>query len=109
MDNKDMQARIRQGRFVKNNGTILRAINIYRYKYLTLTDLRYAVELTIPETDLIDSVNYLYESDYIELRHTSTKADTSLADTPFEDLEAKLSAKGIQLLNGKVDDPCIDI
>lgn len=105
---KEMQNRIKQNKFIKNNGTVLRAINMLRYKYIPLVDLKYALEPNINEAELIDSVNYLSESGFVELRHIGTKAEASLADMAFEEIEAKLSADGIKLLAGKKTDECIE-
>ena len=38
-----------------------------------------------------------------------TKELTTLADSDFDDLEAKLTAKGISLLAGGINDPCIKL
>lgn len=34
---------------------------------------------------------------------------STLADSDFSELEAKLTAKGIRLVNGAETDPCIDL
>lgn len=109
MENRDMLSKIRQSKWIKNNGTVLRAINTLRVKYVALTDLQYALEPEVTKPDITDSVHYLHESGYIQLRHIGTKEDTSLADTPYDELEAMLTADGIRLLAGKRTDDCIDI
>ena len=58
---------------------------------------------------LTDSVNYLYEAGYIHLRTVLSKEPSTLADSDFDDLEAKLTAKGISLLAGGINDPCIKL
>ena len=75
--------RIKQEKFSDNNSRVLRAINTLR-------------------------TNYLNEGGYIKLRETGSRREVEdLADGEPERLEAKLTAKGIAFLNGRIDDPCI--
>lgn len=57
----------------------------------------------------MDCVNYLTEAEYIRLRVIGTDRQSTLADSDFSDMEAKLTAKGIRLINGVEADPCIDL
>lgn len=100
--------KIKAGRFIKNNGRVLRTINILRYKYAKLTDTQYALD-DMPENEMLDSVNYLTESKYIQLRDISSKTPATLADCSAEQLEAKLTDKGIKLLSGRLKDELVDI
>ena len=63
----------------------------------------------IKRSDIENSINYLYEAGYLHLRHTESKQPTSLADTDFDMIEGKLTAKGIQLLAGVIQDECVEI
>ncbi len=40
MDNKEMADRIRQKKFFRNNGIVLKGINMLRTRYVLLSDLR---------------------------------------------------------------------
>ena len=100
--------KIKAGRFIKNNGRVLRTINILRYKYVKLTDTQYALD-DVPENELLDSINYLTESGYIQLRDTVSRSVGTLADYDVEQLEAKLTDKGIRLLSGKLKDELVDV
>ena len=100
--------KIKAGRFIKNNGRVLRTINILRYKYAKLTDTQYALD-DMPENEMLDSVNYLTESEYIQLRDISSKTPATLADCEADQLEAKLTDKGIKLLSGRWKDELVDI
>lgn len=104
---EELKKRIDASNFIQNNGRVLRAINILRCKYNKLKDIEYALD--IPHDEIVDCVNYLHECEYIKLRHTISKQDTCLADSDFEEIEAKLSADGIKLIAGKKTDECIDI
>lgn len=103
----DME-RVRRAKFVDNNARVLRAINMFRTKYMKIKDLEYGLELEVTATEIADCVNYLNEGGYIKLRDIEFHAEIAdLADAELDTLEAKLTAKGIAFLNGKVDDPCI--
>lgn len=105
----DLFSKIKQERFIANNGRVLRAINVLRIRYVKLKELQAALSDEINECDYMDCVNYLSEQGYIKLRHIKTKEETSLADADITVLEGKLSGKGVQLLAGKINDSCIDV
>lgn len=109
MDNKEMADRIRQKKFFRNNGIVLKGINMLRTKYVLLSDLRYALEPSVTESELLDSINYLSEGGYINTRNSRTKQEVTLADCPFEELEAKVSHDGIQIIACTRTDGCIDV
>lgn len=96
----------RAANFMDNNGKVLRGINMLRTGYNKLSSIRTA--LGFDTDDFADSVNYLTESGYIRIRHCDTRKDAELADYPMDEIEGKLTAKGIQLLAGVLSDPCIN-
>ncbi|MDO5558114.1 MAG: type VI secretion protein [Oscillospiraceae bacterium] len=108
MDRETINKRISAGNFVENNGSVLRTINILKTQYNKLKTVCYALDGT-EKGDIEKSVNYLYEAGYLHLRHITSKTPTSLADTDFEMIEAKLTAKGIQLLAGVITDSCVEV
>lgn len=100
--------RIKREKFLDNNSHVLRAINTLRTKYVRVRDLEYGLELEMNAAEIADSVNYLNEGGYIKLRSVESHGEvTDIADAELDTLEAKLTAKGIAFLNGKIDDPCI--
>lgn len=100
--------KIRREKFPDNNARVLRAINMLRTHYVKIFDLNYALAPTVNSTEIIDSVNYLNEGGYIKLRNIESHIEVSdLADAEPNELEAKLTQKGIMFLNGKINDPCI--
>ena len=109
MDNAEIKKRMKQNRFVSNNGMVLRAANALREKYTALDDLRFALEPSMSEGELTDCLNYLSRSGYVELRDIRTHEVKYLSDADFERLEAILTPKGVQLLAGTASDPCIDV
>lgn len=109
LENKELNDRIRQKKFFRNNGLVLKGINMLRIQYVRLTDLKYALEPTLSENELMDSVNYLTEGGFIKTRNCRTKQETTLADCSFDELEAKVSQKGIQIIACALKDECIDV
>ena len=107
MDKETLNRRISAGNFVENNGSVLRAVNILKTKFNRLKDIKYA--LNIEKNDIENSINYLHEAGYLHLRNLENKQPSSLADDDFDALEGKLTAKGIQLLAGVIQDECVEI
>ncbi len=107
MDKETLNKRISAGNFVENNGSVLRAVNILKTKFNRLKDIRYA--LNIDKSDIENSINYLHEAGYLHLRTIDGHIASSLADSNFEDMEAKLTARGIQLLAGVIEDECVEV
>lgn len=107
MDKETLNRRISAGNFVENNGSVLRAVNILKTKFNRLKDIKYA--LNIEKTDIENSVNYLHEAGYLHLRNSENRQPSSLSDDDFDVLEGKLTAKGIQLLAGVIQDECVEI
>ncbi len=108
MNAMEINENIKRGRFVKNNGRILRAINVLRTQYISLSDLYLGISTDVKENEYTDSINYLTEIGYIRLRNKETKAASTLADDNLCDLEAKLTADGIKFLAGKLHDDCVE-
>lgn len=110
MDDRELKQRIRAGAFTENNGVVLRTINILRHEYNKLSTIAYALP-HLQEDEILDSVNYLFEAGYIHLRDMGTKTPIvhGLADADYKQLEAKLTAKGIQLLAFGINDPLVKV
>lgn len=108
MDKETLNRRISAGNFVENNGSVLRTVNLLKTKYNKLKSIQYALN-NIDRNEISNSINYLYEAGYLHLRHTENKQPSSLADDDFDVLEGKLTAKGIQLLAGVIQDECVEI
>lgn len=107
MDKETLNRRISAGNFVENNGSVLRAVNILKTKFNRLKDIKYA--LNIEKNEIENSINYLHEAGYLHLRNSENRQPSSLSDDDFDALEGKLTAKGIQLLAGVIQDECVEI
>lgn len=102
--------RLSAGNFIKNNGSVIRTINILRYNYNKLTGVQNVLEGNgVAEDEFLDSVNFLAEEGYIHLREISGKKEATLADSSYKVLEAKVTAKGIRLLAGGINDNMIEV
>ena len=106
MNKDDMIAKMRAGRFIENNGRILRAINVLHEKYVGLEGVLYALP-EIDEDDLLKAVNYLQDEGYIHVRDIVSKEPVLISDASYKALEARLTAKGIRLLAGVMKDPVV--
>ena len=109
LENKELNDRIRQKKFFRNNGIVLKGINLLRTQFVRLPDLKYALEPSLTESEFLDSVNYLTEGGYIRTRHTGTKQEITLADAAADELEAKVTQKGIQVIACILKDDCIEV
>ncbi len=110
MVDRNLKQRLNAGNFIANNGKVLRTINILRIKYNKLDGVqRVLKDSGICEDEFLDSVNFLSEEGYIDLRDISSKEPVSIADIDYELVEAKLTGKGIRLLAGGISDNMIEV
>ena len=94
----------------KANGRVLRTINILRDKFNKLDVIQSILEKSGVRIDEFrDALNYLMLAEYIQIRKIDTHADADLADVSYRECEARLSAKGIQLLGGVIKDDMIEV
>lgn len=63
----------------------------------------------VSEKDVIKSMDYLCDEEYLKSRTILTKEAASISDYSYDDLEAKLTAKGIRLLEYAIDDPLVHL
>jgi hypothetical protein len=111
MDDRDeLKKRVSAGNFIENNGQVIRVINLLRTGYNKLASIVYALP-HIPEGEILDSINYLFEAGYIHLRDIDTKEHVlyGLADIDYKKLEGKLTAKGISLLAFTIKDDLVRV
>lgn len=108
MNENEIIKKMRSDKFIKNNGIVLRTINIGRTSYNRLSQLRKALEPDISRNEFCDCINYLSGAKMIDLRRCDNKEPADIADVSIDDIEAKVSVQGIRLLAGKITDPCIE-
>jgi len=98
------------GNFVKNNGAVLRTINILRHSYNKLAGVQSVLAGNgISEGEFLDCIHFLSEEGYIDLRDIGSKFKVVLADSNYIVLEAKVTAKGVRLLAGGIDDNMVEV
>lgn len=107
-ETKKLKQEIENGNFFINNGRILQMLNVLSGGFKKLTELKFVLS-DVEEYEIVRSIDYLYESGYIKLRNTDTGKPTSLADTSFKYLSAKLTADGTRILVGKKTDDCVKL
>lgn len=112
MNRDEMMRQIRADAFPKNNGSVLSCINLLnRIGFSPLEQVRMGVSnWGIERAEFLDSIHFLQQSEYIETRTIDGKAmGADLADYDYQDLEVRVSAKGIRLMQGSVSDECVKV
>ena len=105
----NIKDQLSKNKFIKNNGAVIRAINLLRTDYVNLVDVTAALEPQIAENEALDSLNYLLEGGYVRLVKIRSEQAVDCIGDDYTQLAGKLTAKGIQLVNGAIEDPCIDL
>ena len=54
-------------------------------------------------------MDYLCDEGYLKCRTILTKEPAAISDYSYDDLEAKLTAKGTRLLECAIDDPLVHL
>lgn len=107
--NEDTQKQlIELGSFKDNNGAVMRIFNMSAFKYYKLKELSYALP-QISKNELLKCLSYLSGEGYLLVRNILTKASSEISDAPFDELEAKLSPKGMKLLEFAVHDQLVEL
>ncbi len=101
---KQMEA----GEFRKNNGRVLGVINLIKDKYVKLTMVQSALR-ELPYASIRDCVNFLDEERYIHLRVIGEREEAHLCDCELDQLEAKLTGRGLRLMSGSIRDDDIEV
>lgn len=112
MNREEMMRQIRADAFPKNNGSVLTCINLLnRIGFSPLEQVRVGVSnWGIEKAEFLDSVHFLQQSEYIETRTIEGKAmGADLADCGYQELEVRVSSKGIRLMQGSISDECVKV
>ena len=110
MDRELERRKLRAGVFMVNNGRVLMTINLLREKYNALRSVEKGVKSEgISRQEFVDSINFLAEEGYINLREIDSREKANLADYDYQTLEAKITGKGIRLLGGGINDNMVDL
>lgn len=109
MDREEILHQLRATEFRRNNRVVLQTINILRHSYMKLSSAASVLDSDISNADFWDCVNFLQAAGYIHIRNIKSRHAIELADcNDYGLLEAKLSEKGIRLMNGVITDEMIE-
>ncbi len=112
MNRDEMMKQIRADAFPKNNGSVLSCINLLdRIGFSALEQVRAGVcNWGIEKAEFLDCVHFLQQSGYIETRTIDGKVmGADLADYGYREIEARVSEKGIRLMQGSISDECVRV
>ena len=105
MDENELRRKMQAGELAANNGTVMRTLAIAGcdFKFLKLKGLLLALAGGMDRMALCSS------SGYLQVRCIEDKAPSSVSDAELEDLEVKLTPRGIQLQRCVKKDPLVDM
>lgn len=112
MNRDEMMKQIRADAFPKNNGSVLSCINLLnRIGFSPLEQVRAGVSnWGIEKAEFLDCVHFLQQSGYIETRTIDGRVmGADLADYDYREIEARVSEKGIRLMQGSISDECVKV
>ena len=109
MDNKETLNRMHRAAFVRNNGRVMRTMVLLERNFKKLSEIIYALNVSVQEDECVKSLNYLYESGYIRLRRIKTRENADISDYDIDELEAKITQKGTLLMEGVITDELVEV
>lgn len=90
------------------NGSVLRTLNAISGGKCRISDIEYIFS-RINHHCLLNSLKYLVISEYIQLKSSTTGSRAELDTERFYDTYAVLTGKGVLVLQGFLDDECIEV
>ena len=106
--NNCLQQTAGNGGLMHINGSVLRTLNVISGGKCRLSDLD-DVFSRVTRCRLINSLEYLAESEYIELKNDTTGSRADLETGQFSAINAVLTGKGILVLRGFLTDECVEV
>lgn len=108
MNESKQKQLIEKGNFKDNNGAIMRLFNMAAYKFYKIKEIMYALPY-ISKEDVLKGMDYLSGEGYVIVRNILTREVADISDNSYDELEAKLSTKGMKLLECAITDPLVDL
>ncbi|VYU54450.1 Uncharacterised protein [Eubacterium limosum] len=105
-DELEMKRRLEVGNFARDNGRVLRAINVLQGKWVSLGSVREALDEV---ENLERSLIYLERAEYMVCRHAETREYVEIEDADDQSCEVTLTHKGIQLALYFIEDPAVKV
>lgn len=107
---EDVKKKILQSDFAKNNGRILRTVNILSGKYINVDSVCDALDNVMSIGEFDESLVYLHKGCYIEMRNKYNQhIITDMTKETYKDIEVCLTQKGIKLARGFITDEAVEI
>lgn len=108
---QELMDRVEAREFKKNNGIIMRTINlIFKTKWFKASELVAAVSgYGMQEGEVFDSLDYLEGKKFIQARDIASGRVVEVLDADSETTEVKLTSEGRLVTLGIVRDPGIDM
>ncbi len=114
MDRKDLERKklmdeLSVAAMEKLNGGILRTLNTYAgFRFRKVEEVSVLFQEN-DEMEIYNSIAYLQQSGYVDIRETEEKRSVDVYDFDIEYLEIRLTPKGAQLLAFKINDVLVKI
>lgn len=105
-DELEMKRRLEVGNFARDNGRIIRAINVLRGRWIDLGSIKDALSEV---ENLEQSLIYLERAEYIHVRSMETKESVEVVEANDQTCEVTLTQTGIQLALYFIEDPAVKV
>ncbi len=108
MKDKEVKKIIVADSFARNNGRVMRNINVLCGKWIRLEVIKETLsELT--DYEVQESLQYLQQAEYIDVRHCTSKKEVDISECCYRDSETRLSEKGIRLAKYLITDEAVKV
>lgn len=105
-DEMAIKRRLEVGNFARDNGRVIRAINVLQGKWINLESIRDVLE----DIENIErSLIYLERAGYVLARRVETEECLEIENADDQTCEVTLSQKGIQLALYYIEDPAVKV
>ncbi|EJU21162.1 hypothetical protein HMPREF1143_1990 [Peptoanaerobacter stomatis] len=106
----EIRKKIEQSDFAKNNGRVIRTINVLSGKFINVDSVCDALNNVMSIGEFDECLIYLYKGVYIEVREAATQRIVDdFAKYVYSELEVTLTQKGIKLARGFITDEAVEI
>lgn len=106
----EVKKKLMQNDFAKNNGRIIRTVNVMGGKFVNAHSVCEALGSYMNLCEFDESFIYLHKSCYIEIRlKNGGKIIDDFGKYAYSDVEVALTQKGIKIARGFIVDEAVDI
>lgn len=106
---KEIRQKVEAENFARNNGRIIRVVNILAGEWIDLSVVRAALENDMAGYDFDKSMIFLLKSGYLELRKRRSREKASWEDRRREDVEVALTGQGMKLAAYRITDEAVEV